>query len=150
MMRLNLHPRNSKRIRKKHSEAVMILFAMTILLSISLFFIGEISEETLPITGAVISIPERIEVIEDSGPIKIQPVEEKELFVGEPFVFIVKTNKNSAKFQDNTDLFNINDQGTIRFTPLEKDIGRKKVVIVAEDNEGNFDSIMIIMNIKNE
>ncbi|PIN75800.1 hypothetical protein COV17_03585 [Candidatus Woesearchaeota archaeon CG10_big_fil_rev_8_21_14_0_10_36_11] len=86
------------------------------------------------------------------------PVKEKEEFVMEDIVsfdilsnilfeYQIKTNKDDVLFYDDTDMFDINNDGLIKFTPSEDQKGSHFVEIEAQDNIGNIDTELILFTI---
>jgi hypothetical protein len=116
----------------------MGLFIFIIYLS---FLIQENNEESR-ITGLV--------VVEQGIPPVLNQVPQQQIVVGEEFSYQLEVNDVDSThftFQDNTPLFNVDENGVIEFVPTEENKGEHTAVVIAEDESGNFDSILIIFNI---
>lgn len=116
----------------------MGLFIFTIYLA---FLIQENNEESR-ITGLV--------VIEQGSPPVLSHVPQQQIVVGEEFSYQLEVNDIDSThfvFQDNTPLFNVDETGIIKFVPTTENKGEHTAVVIAEDESGNFDSILIIFNI---
>ncbi len=108
-------------IRKK--EVTMVLFLFLIVSIIALLFSIEPT-----ITGLV------------TGPIieyYIGEIPEQRVVVGEEFAIkIIPNIKDEViRYSDDTRLFNITQDGTIRFIPKEVDVGEHYVAIIIKDKE---------------
>lgn len=61
------------------------------------------------------------------------------LVAGEPFYYQLNITGDGVTYKDNTDLFNVNSNGSISFTPKAEDTGMYYIVITATDKYGNVD-----------
>ena len=87
---------------------------------------------------------------QDSEPPVLSAVPSQNIVAGQEFNYqlqIYDPDSSAFTFQDNTDLFNVDDNGMIRFTPTNEHKGKHTAVVVVEDELGNFDSILIRFSI---
>ncbi len=69
----------------------------------------------------------------------IFPIEDQLAIVGQEFRYNIRTEKDNLKFSALTDLFTVNQEGTIIFIPNEDQVGQHQIVITVEDGLGNED-----------
>lgn len=84
---------------------------------------------------------------EKEVPLLIEEVKTLEAKVGEPFFYQAKTNKENVIFKDDTELFEIGENGAINFTPGAKDKSIHFVTITAEDNSGKQDQELFVLKV---
>jgi hypothetical protein len=58
--------------------------------------------------------------------------------VGEKIEFGVEPNRENVKFSDDTNMFEINAEGKVEFTPTQEDIGRHNVWIIIKDDSRHY------------
>ena len=80
--------------------------------------------------------------------LKIHNIKDQIAKVNIPFSYSVTADSKYVKFEDFTNLFDINAQsGLISFTPLESNIGSHIILIKAQDSKGNVGYESFALNI---
>lgn len=111
------------RVNKKDVSGVLFLFLI-------ISFITLLYSVKPTITGLV------------TGPIPeyyLGEIPEQEAIVDTEFAIKILPNIESSiiRFSDDTTLFNITQEGVIRFTPTEKDVGERYLAIIIMDKNHN-------------
>lgn len=128
----------------EHSrKRLFVIFSMLMFIFIIyLSFIIKNTENELDITG--------LAILEQSKPPVLSQVPPQTLVAGQEFTYqlnIDDPDSSAFTFQDNTELFDVDDNGFIGFTPKDEQKGVHTSVVVVEDEAGNFDSILMSFNI---
>jgi hypothetical protein len=88
---------------------------------------------------------------EGSTEFEIDRIPDQTAYVGYAFSYDVTATLGGATFSDYTDLFNIDaDTGQIKFIPMADQLGFYRILIRAEDPEGNAAQAMMTLEIKSD
>lgn len=101
------------------------------------------------LSGANFSFEFVIEYVspEIEEPLQIDNIQNLESSVGEMFMYQVKANTEEVKFKDDTNLFDIKQNGEISFTPSNEQRGTHFITITAESDSGQIDQELFILEI---
>lgn len=81
--------------------------------------------------------------------VQIEEIEDQIAYAEYEFSYQVRASGDNLKFSDVSFLFDINESsGEIRFTPTNEQGGKHYVMVGAEDNEGNSDTKMFELEVK--
>ena len=116
-------------------DAIIIIIASAILATFLLVWKGQMTGfqtmETFESGGTVSGAsPE--------GSLSFEKIPDFIAKVGEHIRFRVDPNNEDVLFRDDTGLFEIEQDGTVDFTPSEQDVGRHNAWIIIKDSTGRY------------
>jgi len=84
---------------------------------------------------------------ESEEPLLIESIDTLNVRAGELFTYQIITNHPAVKFNDNTDLFEIDDFGIISFTPSNNQKRSYFITITAVDSNGEIDEELFLLKV---
>lgn len=122
--------------RLKMRRTLTIIVLLTLLAGVALYYWEG------PITGyAALETFETGEFVSGSSSdqsLHFEPVPDFIARAGERVRFRVISNTEKIEFSDNTNLFDITQEGTVEFVPTEEQAGEYNVWIIINDNQGRY------------
>ena len=80
--------------------------------------------------------------------VEIEEIGYHKAFSGREFTYSVKAKGENLKFDDYTNLFDIDPLGNIKFTPTNEEAGTYEILIKAYDSNGNSDTKLMLLDIE--